>query len=127
MEYAYISGNRVIKIENCLRDGIYYPLETLYPNEVCKAFQELPPELEGKVKPGWTYVDETFYEPDVGKYIPELNRYYFPSDIGVIYGLLQQKEKELQQSITDQDLAMIEAQQMITDLELQGIEGRKIE
>lgn len=127
MEYAYISGNCVIKIENCLRDGIYYPLETLYPNEVCKAFQELPPELESRVKPGWMYLDEKFHEPGIGEYISELNQYYFPSDIGVIYGLLQQKEKELQQAITDQDLAMIEAQQTITDLELQGIEGRQIE
>lgn len=127
MKYAYIKGTRVLKIEDCLRSGMYCPLETLYPKEVCKAFQDLPPELEGKVKPGWTYVDEKFHEPGIGEYIPELNQYYFPQDIGVIFGLLQQKEKELQQAITDQDLAMIEAQQMITDLELQGIEGRQIE
>lgn len=122
MQYAYLANGRVIKIENCLRDRKYYSLETLYPKEICKAFMELPAELESKVKPGWTYVNGEFCEPSIGEYIPELNRYYFPEDVGILYGLLQQQEQELQQAITDQDIAIIEAQQTVTELELLGLE-----
>lgn len=124
MQYVYLVNGRVIKIENCLRDGKYYSLESLYPKEICKAFMELSAELENKVKPGWMYVNGEFCEPSIGEYIPELNQYYFPEDVGVIYGLLQQKEQELQQAITVQDIAIIEAQQTVTELELLGLERR---
>lgn len=125
MQYAYLANGRVTKIENCLRNGKCYFLESLYPEEICKAFMELSPELESKVKPGWMHINGEFIEPSIGEYIPELNRYYFPEDVGVLYGLLQQKEQELQQAITDQDIAIIEAQQTVTELELLGLERGK--
>lgn len=113
-----LRNNRVIKIEDCIRNGEFCPLESLYPEEICKLFIAITPELESRVTAGWVYKNQVFIEPVIGEYITELNQRYFPDNIGVIYGLFSKWYLEAQLSLTEQDLKNLEMGQHATELEL---------
>ena len=67
MKYAFVRNGVIESIEDCVRDGITYPIEQLYHKDILPLFVTIPPEYEGQ----WT-------EPVAGEVDPQTGRMYVP-------------------------------------------------
>ena len=77
--YAQISNTGIVlMLEDCYRNGKQYPLDELYHKDILPLFTEVPEGIYPHV--GWKYdaAQNTFTEPQILEYIPELNLYYNP-------------------------------------------------
>ena len=80
MKYAFVRNGVIESIEDCVRDGIAYPIEQLYHKDILPLFVTIPPEYEERCWQGWRYDADTgqWTEPVAGEVDPQTGRMYIP-------------------------------------------------
>lgn len=110
--YAQISNTgTVLMVEDCYREGKQYPLKELYHKDILPLFTEVPEGIYPHV--GWKYdaVQNTFTEPQILEYVPELNIYYNPYPQDKMLAILNEEnltlKAKLDESIIDTDFRIL--------------------
>ena len=108
--YAQISSTGIVlMIEDCYREGKEYPLDELYHKDILPLFVEVPEGIHPQ--PGWKYDGETFIEPQLLEYIPDLNLYYNPYSQDQVLAILTEKnlalQSKLDENIIDTDFRIL--------------------
>lgn len=114
MIYVYLQNNTVTMIETRLVDVPYtdslQPLidAKLYNGALIPFFKSVPQEIEGKIRLGWVYTEESgFHEPLPFEINPNTGEMYLPSSIKAedFYNLMM-KVKELEVALAETKLTL---------------------
>ena len=118
MKYAFVRNGVVESVEDCIRNGREYPIETLFHKDILPMFLKIPTEYEQRCWIGWRYdaQSDTWSEPVVGSVDPETGKMYVPK--GMIENELRMILKNAE-DITGVQIELVKSEQGQTEIMLQ--------